>query len=85
MLYSLRILSDEGRDTKPLSTIGDAINSFLVRKDPTTTHLGLMDRRNVTKRKAYWPVERTPMAWAPTDMRWHRLVSTRRKIYTFLL
>jgi hypothetical protein len=85
MLYSLSILSDEGQDTKPLSTIGDAINSFLTREDHTTVHLGLMDNRSLLKRKTDWPVERALMTWEPTHMRWYRLVSTKRKIYTFLL
>jgi hypothetical protein len=85
MLYSLRILSDEGHYTKPLSTIGDAINSFLVREDVTTRNLGLMDKSNLSKRKADWPIQRTPLAWAPTNIRWYRLISMKRKVFTPLL
>lgn len=86
MLYCVRILSDENPLTKPLSTVGDAINSFLLDEDTTTRSLNLADRHTLAKlakEKVSWAVSQ-PRAWRPTSSRWAGLVSKRRMIYSSL-
>jgi len=80
----MKVLSNEGPMTKPLSTIGDAINSFVVMPDATTTSLGLADKSTLSKQKTPWPAGHT-CAWSLNVSRWYRLVTKKRLAYTFIL
>lgn len=87
MLYSIKILSDENPMTKPLSTLGDAINSFLLDEDTTTRNLGLIDRVTLaksTKKNFDWAVPQ-PRAWTQTRSRLFRLVSKKRMFSVVVL
>lgn len=82
MLYSISILADDGRMTKPLATIGDAITSFLCIKDDATKNLALIEKRLVVKEKTSWSLQRTS-SWAPDRSRWYKLVTKKRLFLTF--
>ncbi|KAF2870526.1 hypothetical protein BDV95DRAFT_595268 [Massariosphaeria phaeospora] len=78
------VLSNEDPMAKPLSTIGDAISSFLAIPDPTTMQLGLADKTALSNQKTPWPLGQT-YTWSLNRSRWYRLVTKKRLVYTFIL
>lgn len=64
----------------PLMTMGDAVASFLDKKDVTTGGLGLLSRRDL--RKGYTVSSTT---WHNRRWRWKDVTSKTRRLITILL
>ncbi|KAH7070508.1 hypothetical protein BKA63DRAFT_78380 [Paraphoma chrysanthemicola] len=84
MLYGVRLLSKDGPYSKPLSTIGDAIASFLEIKDDTTRGLSLTNKATLTRHKSRWP-RKGKQVWTADRFRWFQLVSKTRLSWTLMM
>ncbi|KAH7082209.1 hypothetical protein FB567DRAFT_630623 [Paraphoma chrysanthemicola] len=84
MLYGVRLLSKDGQYSKPLSTIGDAIASFLEIRDGTTCGLALINKATLSRQNSAWSAKRKDV-WTADRFRWFQLVSKKRLSWTLLM
>lgn len=69
-----------GTKEDPLMTMGDAVASFLERRDPTTKGMCLLSRSDVKKQKGYFPAG--PKEWTGKKRRWKDVTSHLRRFVT---
>ncbi|KAJ4299332.1 hypothetical protein N0V90_004577 [Kalmusia sp. IMI 367209] len=72
-----------GTKEDPLMTMGDAVASFLERKDETTKGMCLLSVRDVKSHKGYFPAG--PKQWTGKRRRWKDVTSRTRRIVTFTM
>ena len=60
------------RASKPLVTIGDMIQSFILEPDPNLNHRCLVSISQIRKRSKFWTVSEMPLKWLPKRQCWLR-------------
>ena len=73
------------RSKPTISTIGDAIASFLEFPDETSAHMGPVSKSTFAKRKSRAWEEPSTVTWRPSTTRWYSAPSRRRWIITMTL
>jgi hypothetical protein len=82
--YTASIFSREKLHTKPLTTLGDALQSFLEDPDPTTKNrCQQAKQRLISKSPLFWDTDE-PQEWKQCPAPWHQSPSFRRWCYTMI-
>lgn len=72
-----------GTKENPLMTMGDAVASFLEKRDETTKNMCLLSVRDVKSHKHYFPAG--PKVWTGKQRRFKDVTSRTRRTVTFIL
>ena len=68
--------------SKPLTTLGDAVESFLLKADPTTEHMCLAGKGIISERlrstPRNWSLRAVSRKWEPKRHRWFKGASLKR-------
>ncbi|KAF2494478.1 hypothetical protein BU16DRAFT_589353, partial [Lophium mytilinum] len=76
------ILATLSHKQPTLSTLGDAIASFLEDPDDASAHMGPVTKVMFKSRKSRVWTEPSPLLWLPRPLRWYSGPSARRWIFT---
>jgi hypothetical protein len=81
IVYTALLFANPDHANVPLSTLGDALDSFLARNDDTTEHLILASKQDVQNacKRSSWVTD-SPRVWYKKVDRWYRAASVRRLV-----